>query len=315
MSYELQNGIWPVMLTPFNDQGEIDYKALQQLIEWYIKNGSTGLFAICQSSEMFYLSLEERVQLARFIKEHSTVPVLASGHVSSGLGDQIEELKQIAATGVDAIVLISSILAKEDEDDEVLIKNLKVILKELPENIPLGIYECPYPYKRLLTEKVIDFCIQTKRFYFIKDTCCDAKEIKRRIHQLEGSCMKLYNANTATLLESLKDGAAGYSGVMANFQPQLYSWLVNNWNKDPDTASWLQAVLTMCSFIELKNYPENAKLAIKLMGYPISTYTRKFTRSFINATIQDEVVQLNLLTDKITQLLYEKNSRLNDLNN
>ena len=69
---------------------------------------------------------------------------------------------------------------------------------------------------------------------------------------MKGSNMKLYNANTSTLLESMKYGAAGYSGVMANFHPALYAWLLENWEKEPEKAEYLQDILTPCSFIELK---------------------------------------------------------------
>ena len=45
-------GAWPVMLTPFTRENEVDYEALGALIEWYIREGVSGLFAVCQSSEM-----------------------------------------------------------------------------------------------------------------------------------------------------------------------------------------------------------------------------------------------------------------------
>jgi Dihydrodipicolinate synthetase family len=45
-------GIIPVMLTPFTDQGEINYPGLERLIEWYLEKGADALFAIAQSSEM-----------------------------------------------------------------------------------------------------------------------------------------------------------------------------------------------------------------------------------------------------------------------
>ena len=51
-------GIVPVMLTPFTDEGEVDYGSLERLIEWYLANGADALFAVCQSSEMQYLSLD-----------------------------------------------------------------------------------------------------------------------------------------------------------------------------------------------------------------------------------------------------------------
>ena len=58
-------GVWPVMLTPFTQQGQVDYPALERLVDWYIDHGVKGLFAVCQSSEMFALSLDERVEIAR----------------------------------------------------------------------------------------------------------------------------------------------------------------------------------------------------------------------------------------------------------
>jgi len=50
--------VWPVMLTPFTDTGGVDYNGLRNLIEWYEQAGVDGFFAVCQSSEMFFLSLE-----------------------------------------------------------------------------------------------------------------------------------------------------------------------------------------------------------------------------------------------------------------
>lgn len=69
MERKFNNGVWPVMLTPFTDDNEVDYGSLEKLVNWYIENGVAGLFADCQSSEMFYLSLEERVKIASFVKK------------------------------------------------------------------------------------------------------------------------------------------------------------------------------------------------------------------------------------------------------
>ena len=62
-------GIVPVMLTPFDASGAIDYAGLERLIEWYIAHGSDALFAVAQSSEMQFLSLAERGALGRFVVE------------------------------------------------------------------------------------------------------------------------------------------------------------------------------------------------------------------------------------------------------
>ena len=57
------------MLTPFDKNGEVDYLALEKLTEWYITHKVSGLFAVCQSSEMFCLSLEERMKVAETVVE------------------------------------------------------------------------------------------------------------------------------------------------------------------------------------------------------------------------------------------------------
>src|SRR4029453_17827876 len=103
-------GIIPVMITPFTASGQIDYPGLARLVEWYIENGSDALFAVCQSSEMQYLSLQECVELAAFVKQaaRGRVPVIASGHISDDLGHQVAELTAIAATGVDGMVLVTN---------------------------------------------------------------------------------------------------------------------------------------------------------------------------------------------------------------
>ena len=53
MKKTIAGGVWPVMITPFTEDKKIDYDAVLRIIEWYDKNGVDGIFAVCQSSEMF----------------------------------------------------------------------------------------------------------------------------------------------------------------------------------------------------------------------------------------------------------------------
>lgn len=296
---KFNDGVWPVMLTPFTDDNEVDYEALGKLVDWYIENGVAGLFADCQSSEMFYLSLEERIKIAQFVKKRSDgrVPVVASGHISEKLEDQINELNAVADTGVDAVILISNRLAKEGEDDTVWLENLKKIVQELPENLPLGFYECPYPYKRIISPGLLKWCAETGRFYFIKDTSCDLNNMEQKLKEIKGSHLKLFNANSSTLLETLQMGASGFSGVMANFHPNLYVWLCRNYKKYPEKARKLADFLTLSSMIERQVYPVNAKYAQQKMGNFSSIYTRTKDAALLNDTGKLEVEQLMRLTD------------------
>ena len=263
------------MVTPFTDDNQIDYNGVSQLVEWYIRKGVDGIFAVCQSSEMFYLSLEERVSLARFVLQcaKGRIPVVVSGHVSDTMEAQIEELTAMARLHPAAVVLVSNRLAGQDEDDAVWQRNAQRILDSIPD-VPFGIYECPYPYKRLMSPRLLKWCAETERFFFLKDTCCDLQQIGEKLAAVRGTNLKIFNANSATCLESLRMGCAGFCGVMLNFHPELYGWLCKNWAVDGEKALALQNFATVASLIELQMYPVNAKYYLQLEGLDIGLTTR-----------------------------------------
>lgn len=302
MKEQFPNGVWPVMLTPFTEDNQVDYPALKRLVDWYVDSGVTGLFAVCQSSEMFFLSLEERVAISKAVVEYAAgrVSVISSGQLSDELETQVKEVEAIAATGPDAVILISNQFAKEDESDEIWWTNLNKLLDRIDPNIKLGFYECPMPYKRIITPELLGKCAATGRFYMMKDTCCDTATIVAKLKAIEGTQLKLYNANTATLLESLQAGACGYSGVMANFHPDLYVWLCDNFKKYPKEASLLTDALTMCSYIEKQWYPVNAKVALQGLGI-MGTMTRTKDPKAMTPTFDLEVRQLMELSAEMSK--------------
>lgn len=300
--FSIPKGVWPTMITPFTDDNKIDYGVLEELIEWYLKNKVDGLFAVCQSSEMFALTLDERTELARFVKNTTKgrIPVIASGHISSSIEDQFYELKAMADTGIDALVLISGNLAHEDEPDCIAKRNIEMILKEVPD-IPMGIYECPHPYKRLITPELLKWSASTGRFYFLKDTCRDLSLIKEKVKSVKNENLRVFNANAATLLESLKIGVSGYSGVMANFHPELYVWLTRNWQIKPNKAKELQHFLGFSSAIEYQVYPINAKYFLKLEGINISIACRVKDISYFDQSHRIEIEDFHHLTNEYTK--------------
>ena len=191
MDFKVKGGVYPTMITPYKN-GQIDYETCEKLVEWYWNMGCDGIFATCQSSEILFLSLEERVLLTRTVikksrelaqKDKSREPmmIVASGHISDSFEDQVKELNAIAAEKPDAIILISNRMDILNTSDEKWIEDAEKLIAQLPSDMPLGVYECPKPYKRLLTEKMIKWCADSGRFFFIKDTCCDKEEIARRV--------------------------------------------------------------------------------------------------------------------------------------
>ncbi len=272
----LQRGVYPTMITPYTKTGEIDYDMAAALVDWYARKGCRGVFAVCQSSEMAYLSLHERVRLARTVVEAAAgrLDVVASGHISESPQAQAEEITAVAETGVRAVVLVSNRLDPRRDGDAVWLQRAETLLSRLPQELMLGIYECPQPYKRLLTPAILDWCVETGRFAFIKDTCCDPAELTARLQRLRGTGVGLFNANEQTLLHSLQQGAWGYSGIMANFHPELLVWLCDQWQRQPETAQRLQNYLSLYAFTEQLAYPCTAKYRFQLEGLPMELDAR-----------------------------------------
>lgn len=301
----LKKGVFPTMITPYNKDGSVDYGAVRNIVDFYRERNVDGIFAVCQSSEMFYLTLEERVKIAETVVQAAgkDMAVIASGHVSDRLEDQITEMKAISDTGIQAAVLVSNRLAAKDESDDVWIANAEKLTAALGD-VPLGVYECPHPYKRLLSERVISWMADSGRFTFIKDTCCDAQTMANRIELLnrKGGLLGLYNANSATLLDTLRSGAAGFSGVMGNFHPELYVWLCRNWKQEPAKAERMQALLTAMSMYE-SFYPLNAKYHMNLAGVPMQVTTRNPGAVPLTVLQKDMVRQLFLIEDIARELI------------
>lgn len=272
-------GVYPTMITPFKNRRIIDYDAVAQMVNWYHAKGCSGIFAVCQSSEMFYLSLSERVRLAKEVvaaakQGYNHMSIVASGHISASLDAQAEEVCAISETGVESVVLVSNRLDLHNEGDDVWIDNAEYLLSRIPADIKLGIYECPYPYKRLLSKKILQWCLDTNRFYFLKDTCCDPILLKERLKLLNGSQIKLFNANAQTLLFSLQHGSFGYSGVMANFHPELYVWMCENYKEEVCVARHIQSFLSLSAFTENMAYPVTAKYHMNKHAVKMSMFSR-----------------------------------------
>ncbi|MGD0104610.1 MAG: dihydrodipicolinate synthase family protein [Rhodopila sp.] len=261
-------GIIPVMLTPFTSDGQIDYGGLERLIGWYLAHGADALFAVCQSSEMQLLSLDERVALSRFVVKavNGRVPVVTSGHISDDIQTQIDELTAMSRTGADALILVTNHLDPKQQGSEILKGTLSTLLDRLPEDIPLGLYECPAPYRRLLTDDEVTFCAQSERFILLKDVSCDLEIVKRRLALTAGTPLRILNANAAIAWDAMKAGAPGFNGVFANIHPDLYKWLYTDSASHPELAQELATFLVLAAVSEALGYPALAKIYHQRIG-------------------------------------------------
>ncbi|MBR9997449.1 MAG: dihydrodipicolinate synthase family protein [Cyclobacteriaceae bacterium] len=306
--HRFPEGLWPVMLTPFESDGSIDFASLDELTDFYLAHGAAGLFANCLSSEMYHLTAAERIKLVRAVlrKAGGRIPVIATGTFGMDIPEHILTIREMHDLGVTAVVLVTSQIAVQSGHEDVLKDNIEKIL-EGTGSIPLGLYECPVPYKRLLSPGLAGYLAGTGRFLYYKETSCDIREIKEKLSKIKGSPMGLYNANTPTALESLKEGAAGLSTISANFYPELYSLLcrLSISRGEPERIAMLQRNLSIMDAVTRIKYPLNAKLFLSWRGLKINLRTRVE----VPPLHYEEIKMLESLFDHFNRLAHQFNLR------
>lgn len=264
------------MLTPFTADNRIDWEGLERLVEWYIQSGADALFAVCQSSEMQKLCLNERIALSRKVVSLAggRLPVIASGHIGESFADQRTELMAMADTGIDALVLVTNRLDIGGNGTEAFRRGLAAVLSWVPNDMALGLYECPAPYRRLLTDEEFEICRDTGRFVTLKDVSCDLGTVKRRVALAGDSGFAVVNANAAIAAAAMREGSKGFAGVFTNIYPDLYAWLYRHAADDSDFRRELETFLALAAMAEPLGYPGLAKVYHTRLGTFSSTHSR-----------------------------------------
>jgi 4-hydroxy-tetrahydrodipicolinate synthase len=260
----LPDGAWPVMLLPLHEDETIDWAGLDAYTDWLIEQGSAGLFPVALSGEMYNLTSDERLAVARRVVERSAgrVPVIASIVETGPAAVHAQAARDLAETGVDAVVLIASMILEEGEDESELAGKVADILAANP-GVDFGIYECPLPYHRILSTDTIQWLAETGRFVFFKETSHDVALMADRVRVSQGTPMKVYNAGIETLVDSLKVGVSGLSGWVVNVYPEKVAWLcANGASIDYPTARLAQDALDRVERGMGPTYPNSAKFLL-----------------------------------------------------
>lgn len=293
MSFAIQGGVWPTMITPFTEDGKPDFAAIRGLCDWYVEKGCSGIFAVCQSSEMAFLSKTEKTDIAKAVVDAvgGRIQVVASGHTADDKATQFEEIESMMKTGVGAYVLVSNRLDQKNEGETVFAQNAQEIFDRFPQ-VDFGIYECPMPFKRLVSTEFLRQAGKEGRMVFLKDTCCDQDLIRARLAAVVGTPLKIFNANAATCWDSIVHGASGYNGIMANYHPELYKWVLDHKDDQTVRAKAVADFLTLAAMIEMRVYPVSAKYHHQLDGVPMGLVTRSNDVNKLDKNARLEVMSL-----------------------
>jgi 4-hydroxy-tetrahydrodipicolinate synthase len=272
----LPKGVWPVMLTPFQEDGDIDWAAYDELIKFYISGGAAGLFATCLSGEIPKLAKDECVMLAERTVQavNGQVSVVAGAICYDSLDESVAYAKRIGDTGVDAVVFAVNQFAKPDEDDACLAENLFSFAEKLGPSMRFGLYECPYPYHRKMSPELVEKVITIKQMVFLKDTTANLHIFEKKIKVTEGSSLQIYNANAPTLEASLKLGGSGYAGIGSNFFCEPFVQICNGLPDDKRGGQIRELVLAVQRYAGKAEYPAAAKYFLQKYGLKISEKCR-----------------------------------------
>lgn len=195
-------GIYSLMLTPFNEDKTVDWNTYEEYCEFQVAQGVDHLFAVCGSSEMKELTLEERIKLATLTAKHKgDTTIVATANMEASWFAQVEEVKRMSQTGVDGIVFVTKGYGNDPDRLVSYIGELKTYT-----DLPVFMYEFPGLQPHLISGetygRLADLGIMG-----IKDTTCTMDGITAKIANKGDSC--IIQANMPFLFEAYKAGARG----------------------------------------------------------------------------------------------------------
>lgn len=263
------SGIYSLLLTPFNWDRTVDYKAYEEYVAWQASKKPQHLFAVCGSSEMTNLTPDERVKCAGLaVKNSNGVPVFATANLEESFSDQLEEMKRLEAEGVTGLVFVTKGMCNKPAEQFDYLMALADNTK-----LPVVLYEFPGMQPHLMKADVYGKLAATGRFKGIKDTTCYLSMIKEKI-AVQGESNVL-QANIPLLYDAYLEGARGVVATPTACGTQLF---VKMWDEfvrgDLEAAKVThQHIILLDNAID-SGFMASAKYLCKLQGINMNWYTR-----------------------------------------
>lgn len=262
-------GVYSLLLTPFNWDRTIDYKAYEEYVQWQASYKPQHLFANCGSSEMTSLTVEERIKLAGLaVKNSNGVPIFATGNIEADFGAQLEEMKQLEQAGVAGLVFVTKgICDKPAEQYDYLLA-----LANSTE-LPVVLYEFPGMHPHLMQADVYGKLAATGKIKGIKDTTCHMNMIKEKI-EVQGESNVL-QANIPLLYDAYLAGARGVVATPTTCGTKLFVKMWDEFVKgDLEAAKKThQQIILLDNAID-SGFNASAKYLVNLQGVKMNWYTR-----------------------------------------
>lgn len=218
-------GLGVALITPFNNDGSIDYEALSRLIDYQLDNGTNYIVALGTTAETPTLTKEEKKEVSRFIvnKVDGRVPVVLGigGNNTSAL---VEELQTTDFSGISAILSVTPYYNKPTQEG--LYQHYKALSEASP--LPLILYNVPgRTGVNMNAETTLRIARDFNNVIAIKEASGNISQIEEIIKgSPEG--FKVISGDDAVTSTVIELGGIGVISVFGNAFPKEMSWLVDN---------------------------------------------------------------------------------------
>ncbi len=256
------------LVTPMRDNGDIDWVALDSLIEWHIKSGTHGIVPMGTTGESATLDTDEHLQMIKRTIEvvAKRIPVIA-GTGSNSTAEAIHQTQEAQALGADACLLVTPYYNRPTQEG--LYQHYKAISEAT--TVPIVLYNVPPRTGCDMQAETVARLANFSNIVGIKDACGDATRITAIKNQLTGPAQDdffLLSGEDAQTLEMMTLGAAGAISVTANVLPQLMSEFCASYLKgDHERAQNLDARLQpVHDALFLESSPTPTKWVLSELG-------------------------------------------------
>lgn len=253
------------IVTPFKDNGDVDYDSFRNLIEFQIKNGTDCIIVCGTTGESSTLTHEEHLECIRFCAEvvGKRVPVVAG--TGSNCTDTAIYLSQEAEkAGVDGLLIVTPYYNKATQKG--LINHYTAIANSV--SLPIIMYNVPSRTGvNIAPETAVYLAKNVDNIVAIKEATGNISQVARLMSMADG-CLDLYSGNDDQVVPIMSLGGKGVISVLANVAPKETHDMVQSYvDGDVKASMDIQIkAIPLCDALFCEVNPIPVKKAVELMG-------------------------------------------------
>ena len=258
------------LITPFKNNGSVDYDQLKELIEFHIKNKTDGIVLLGTTAESPTLSHEEKTEIVKIGLEvvNKRVPVIV-GSGTNDTGESILLSKEFSSMGADYLLVITPYYNKTNDNG--LVKHFNVIADN--SCCPLILYNVPGRTGMSISENVIKEVSKHKNIIGVKEASGDISYAAKVAKYLSKDFV-MFSGNDDIIVPMMSLGASGVISVLANIAPtQTHNICELCLDGNYEAARTIQLkLLDFINALFIETNPIPIKEAMNELGFNIGGY-------------------------------------------